>query len=91
MDAGFKECIKGNHGWQRIQEIRCSGNIDEVTEWCSICGCITIIQESDGRFVGRAMEIKGPAVYKLYQHAERNLKEVKNDLHVKKIRSDWRL
>jgi hypothetical protein len=91
MEKKFEQCLKGDHTWKIIDSVRCSGNIDEVTEWCSVCGCIVIIQESDGRFVGRAMEIQGPATYKLYQKTERELKEVSNALHVKKIRSDWRL
>jgi hypothetical protein len=91
MDARFEKCRNGKHEWEVINEIRCHGNIDEITQWCPVCGCITIMQESDGRYVGITMGIKGPLTYKLYQRAERDLKEVKNSLHIKKIRADWRL
>lgn len=73
MDAKFKECIKGKHDWKIINEVSCRDNIDEVTKWCIVCGCIVIIQESDGRFVGRALEIQGPLTYKLYQKAEHEM------------------
>ena len=73
MDARFEECRNGHHEWKAISEVSCRGNIDEVTKWCPVCGCITIIQESDGRCVGIAAGIRGPLTYKLYQQAERRL------------------
>ena len=61
----LEECKKGKHDLRFI--MRQSINIleDDVVKWCSICGCIVIDTESDGRiYPGRIMKMASPLISK---------------------------
>ena len=74
MDEQFKKCMEGSHKWETIQWVSAGSNIDEVVRWCSVCGCIVVDQESDGRLLGQYKPIQGPKTYKLYQRTAHHLK-----------------